>query len=358
MAACSRDTPFKVDKLKALQYFLAAAQTGSLSAAARQQGVSLQAVAKLVGALEAQVGATLFQRGSRGLKLTSEGVQYAEACAPLLEQLQAADDGLRQTRQRPQGTLVVGGTPFFLQHCIVPALPAFHDSYPELTLDLRTVLHLDEAATKDCELLLLHGWFEAGDWVRRELPVMPHVTVATPAYWKAHGIPRHPRDLADHNCLCYRNPYGKLLDLWRYRQAGGQAGGLTSGPTLGESEAVEEVIVRGWLNSNHRDNLAELGLAGHGVMRVAHAAEHVNLASGRLVPVLLDWELMDPPPLALYFRAEQRRNSRLRVFADFVFACFSELAQLTSAKGQASVDRRPAWHRGSGRRASSWLTHR
>lgn len=339
-----------MDKLKALQYFLAAAQTGSLSAAARQQGVSLQAVAKLVGALEAQVGTSLFQRGSRGLTLTSDGVQYAEACAPLLQQLQAADDGLRHARQRPQGTLIVGGTPFILQHCIVPALPVFHDTWPELTLDLRNVAQLDGPDAKDCDLLLLHGWYEANDWVRRELPVMPHVTVATPAYWKSHGIPRHPRDLAQHTCLCFRNPYGKLLDLWRYRQAGSQA--------EGQDDVIEEVIVRGWLSSNHRDNLTELVLAGRGVMRVSHAVEHVNLTSGRLTPVLLDWELMDPAPLALYFRAEQRRTSRVRVFADFVQACCDELAQQTSAKGQASVDRRPAWHLGRGRSASSWLTHR
>jgi DNA-binding transcriptional LysR family regulator len=273
-------------------------------------------------------------------------VQYAEACSPLLAQLQAADEGLRQARQRPQGTLVVGGTPFLLQHCIVPALPAFHASYPDLTLDLRAVLHLEESATKDCDLLLLHGWFEAGSWVRRELPVMAQVTAATPAYWQRNGIPRHPRDLAGHTCLSYRNPYGKLLDLWRYRQTGAQG------------EVVEEVVVRGWLNSNHRDNLLELALADGGVMRIAYATAQADLASGRLVPVLLDWELMDPPPLAMYFRPELRRTLRLRVFADFVASHCAELAKVTSAKGQASVDGRPAWHHGNSRRASSWLAHR
>lgn len=335
-----------MDKLKALQYFIAAAQTGSLSGAARQQGVTLQAVAKLVAALEAQLGATLFQRGSRGLTLTADDAQYADACAPLLAQLQAADDGLRQARQRPQGTLVVGGTPFFLQHCIVPALPAFHDSYPDLTLDLRSIVHLDEAAARDCDLLVLHGWFEAGDWVRRELPVMPQVTAAAPAYWKRFGVPRHPRDLAEHHCLCYRNPYGKLLDLWGYRQAGAHG------------EVIEQVVVRGWLQSNHRDHLLELALAGGGVMRIAQASAHVDPARGLLAPALLDWEVMDPPPLALYFRPEQRRTQRLRVFADFVTACCAELARATSAAGQSSVDQRPGWHHGSSRRASSWLTHR
>lgn len=335
-----------MDKLRAIQYFLAAAQTGSLSAAARQQGVTLQAVAKLVGALEALLGTTLFQRGSRGLRLTADGTQYAESCAPLLAQLQAADEGLRQARQRPQGTLVVGGTPFLLQHCIVPALPAFHANYPDLALDLRAVLHLDEAAAKGCDLLLLHGWFEAGSWVRKELPVMAQVTVATPAYWRRHGMPLHPKELADHNCLSYRNPYGKLLDLWRYRQTG------THG------EVTQEVIVKGWLNSNHRDNLLVLALADGGVMRIASATAQADLASGRLVPVLLDWELMDPPPLAMYFRPEMRRTLRLRVFADFAALQCTELARVANAKGHASVDGRPAWHHGNSRHASSWLSHR
>lgn len=335
-----------MDKLKAIQYFLAAAQTGSLSAAARQQDVSLQAVAKLVGALETQLGTVLFRRGNRGLELTADGVQYADACAPLLAQLQIAEDELRQTRQRPQGTLVVGGTPFLVQHCIVPALNAFHANYPELSLDLRGILHLNEAAAQACDLLVLHGWFEAGAWVRRELPVMPQVTVATPSYWKRYGMPRLPSDLAEHNCLCYRNPYGKLLDLWRYRQASQQG------------EVIEQVVVRGWLNSNHRDNLLALTLADGGVMRIAYASAQADLASGRLVPVLLDWEMMDPPPLAIYFKPELRRTLRLRVLADFVATQCTELAKMTTAQGQSSVENRPAWHRGNSRRASSWLTDR
>ncbi|MBK9132914.1 MAG: hypothetical protein IPM15_00765 [Betaproteobacteria bacterium] len=73
----------------------------------------------------------------------------------------------------------------------MPALPAFHATCPDLALDLRAVLHLEEAAARDCELLLLHGWFEAGSWVRRELPVMPQVTAATSEYWKRHGMPQH-----------------------------------------------------------------------------------------------------------------------------------------------------------------------
>jgi LysR family transcriptional regulator for bpeEF and oprC len=192
---------------------------------------------------------------------------------------------------------------------------------------------------------MLHGWFEAGSWVRRELPVMAQVTAATPEYWKRCGFPRHPRDLADHNCLSYRNPYGKLLDLWRYRSRGRKA------------MLSKRWWCKGWLNSNHRDNLLALALDHGGVMRIAYATAQADLASGRLVPALLDWEMMDPPPLAMYFRPELRRRC----------ACASsptspprtaELARLTDAKGQASVDGRPAWHHGNSRRASTWLSHR
>jgi hypothetical protein len=95
-------------------------------------------------------------------------------------------------------------------------------------------LHLEEAAAKDCDLLLLHGWFEAGSWVRRELPVMAQVTAATPEYWKRQRLFLATRATSpDHNCLSYRNPYGKLLDLWRYRQTGPQG------------DVVEEVVVQG-----------------------------------------------------------------------------------------------------------------
>jgi LysR family transcriptional regulator for bpeEF and oprC len=105
------------------------------------QGVTLQAVAKLVSALEVR---------TRSHSCSSAAV--ADFNSPLMvrstpkpaprcwRNCRRPTTGLRQARQRPQGTLVVGGTPFLIQHCIVPGLPSFHASYPDLTLDLRAVL--------------------------------------------------------------------------------------------------------------------------------------------------------------------------------------------------------------------------
>ena len=97
-----------MDKLRSLTYFLAAAESGSFSAAARQLGVSAAAVAKLVGALELSVGAKLFERHSHGLVLTAGGARYVESCRNAMTLLDEADAQLGAAAPSARGTVVVG----------------------------------------------------------------------------------------------------------------------------------------------------------------------------------------------------------------------------------------------------------
>ena len=97
-----------MDKLRALQYFIAAAEAGSLSGAARRLEVSVPAVGKMITALERDIGTTLVERTSRGLVVTADGRSYLDACRPLLEQLEAADAAVSKSGSKPRGTLVVG----------------------------------------------------------------------------------------------------------------------------------------------------------------------------------------------------------------------------------------------------------
>ena len=97
-----------MDKLRALQYFIAAADEGSLSGAARRLDISVPAVSKLITSLEKTLGASLFDRTVQGLTLTSNGEIYLEACQPLLDQLAVADEALRGAAANVRGTLVVG----------------------------------------------------------------------------------------------------------------------------------------------------------------------------------------------------------------------------------------------------------
>lgn len=327
-----------MDKLRALEYFVAAAQTGSFSGAARTQGVTLAAVAKLISALEKDLGTALFDRTSRGITLTADGVLYLDACRPALEQITAAGDAVRVTKGRPRGTVVVGAPPQLLRHCLIPSMPGFHALYPEIDIELRQVGRISEPAAQGVEVFILLGWQEPHDLVSKRLTIPRSLICASPAYWDKHGVPATPQDLKNHIAITYKNPDGVLLDHWRFSK----------------NNQVQEVSVPGWLSGNVRDSLLDAALGGAGVMRLPDITILDYLSEGRLVPVLTDWEVLDAPPINLLYRQNHRRIPRLRVFVDFVADVFSTLQKIADA-GETRVrsDSAPRWYRRNSVRAST-----
>lgn len=316
-----------MDKLRALQYFVTAAEERSFTGAARRLEVSVPAIAKLVTALERHLDASLFDRSAQGLALTADGQCYLESCRPLLEQLAAADEALGAASSRPRGTLVIGAPAFLAQHCIVPSLPWFHARYPDIRIDIRSVDQNPEASALD--VLLVLGWPRQPDLVHRRIGQMQLLTCAAPGYWAAHGMPRHPRDLKRHHCLLFRNPAGTTLDLWQF-----QRGNETA-----------SVAVDGWLLSDHRDVVLDAAVAGEGIARLSDLTIRPYLQRGQLVPALLDWTMQDSPPINLLYRPNHRRIARVRLFIDFVTALFR---QLESERDGGIVPRHlappPQWH--------------
>lgn len=327
-----------MDKLRALQYFVAAAQARSFSGAARRLEVSVAAVARLVGTLEANLGASLFDRTAQGLRLTADGASYLEACRPLLDKLDAADEALRGAVARPRGTLVVGAPPILSQHCILPALPAFHARFPDIQVDVRTVDRPSAPGAEAAEVFVLYGWPQQPGLVQRRLANTRLLICASPAYWAAHGVPQRPRDLERHPCLLFRDQEGTVLDLWEHERRG-------------EREAA---AVSGWLVSSHRDVILDAAIAGLGVARFTDLTIRVPLQSGQLVPVLVDWESKHAPPISLFYRASQRRLPRVRLFADFVVELFRRLeAEREPALAVQVQAERPHWYRRRHARASA-----
>lgn len=326
-----------MDKLRALQYFRAAAELGSFAAAARRMEVSVPAVQKLVTALERSLGVVLFDRSAQGLALTASGESYLESCRPLLDELAAVDEAVQRSMQRPSGTLVLGAHAQLVHHFLLPALPRFHARHPDIQLDLRIINRMSDADADTVDVFLLHGWPEAGDLVHRRLGHARTMIVAAPDYWKTRGIPRHPRELADHVCMLMRNPFGILLDLWEFERG----------------DETCAVAVNGWLSSNGREVVLDAVLSGGGVGRFNELTTRGHLQSGRLVPVLLEWDVKGGPPVNLLYRANHRRTPRVRLFLDFVNALFNELDAENVPSPQRPVAERPHWHRRGYGRASS-----
>jgi DNA-binding transcriptional LysR family regulator len=327
-----------MDKLRALEYFVAAAGARSFSKAARTLEVTVPAMTRLVGELEKRLGVRLLDRSNRGLNLTADGARYLDTCRPLLQQLARADDELAGAAARPLGTLVVGSPSYLSEHCIVPALPEFRARHPEIDLDLRNI---DRAALPSggvADVLILFGWPDSRDWVQRRIAQTRMLVCAAPEYWRRHGMPQSPKELEAHTCFSYRDVEGTALDLWTYERDG----------------VRESAAVKGWLVSDHRDDLVRAVLAGTGVARFSDLTVQEHLRSGRLVPALADWESKESPPVNLLIRPAHRRLPRVQLFAEFAVQLFARLEAARWPRPAVKLPaERPSWYRHRRTRASA-----
>jgi DNA-binding transcriptional LysR family regulator len=327
-----------MDKLRALQYFVASAQSRSFTAAARSLNVSVPAIARLVGALEKSLGVSLLERSVHGITLTPDGTKYLEACKQLMEQLAAADEVLRGATVRPRGTLILGAPPILSQHCILPALPVFHLLYPDITIDIRNVDKPTSTEANATELMVLHGCPRQPDLVHRHLASSRLMICASPNYWATHDRPQTPKDLKNHQCLLFRDQEGTVIDFWEQEKDGSK----------------ESVTVSGWLVSSQRDVLLDAAIAGMGVVRITDLTAREPLNKGQLVPVLTEWESKQSPPISLLYRSNQRRIPRVKLFIEFLTDLFHQLESERSPSLVIKLEaERPHWYRRRHSRASA-----
>ena len=331
-----------MDKLRALEYFIAAAQGASLSAAARRHGVSVAAVAKLISALESELKVQLLERRRNGVVPTAAGTSYLEACTPVLRQLTDAEQKISAGASQLEGTVVVGIQPIIAQEVLTAALPRFYALYPDIQLDVRHFMRPMLEQVQGVDIMLVMGWPKgAEELVHRQLGATTFIVVASPAYWAAHGIPKHPAELERHNCLCIRTNVGSVMDLWRFQRG---------------DERVS-VSARGRLvvDNVHRDMVRDLAVAGVGVARLLdwHQRPGGEVSRGLLLPVLGDWKPEDVPPINLLYPPRVRRIPRVRVFLDWVTQLFAEIEHERRRPYPATP--MPRWLKSHLRRASATL---
>ena len=329
-----------MDKLRALQYFVASAESSSFSGAARTLGVSVAAIAKLVNALESNLGIRLFERHAQGLGLTAGGASYLEACRPVLAQLADADEQARARTAQARGTVVVGVQPVIAQECLTAALPRFAAMYPEIQLDIRYFMRVSEEQVRGVDAFLVLGWpAQAGDLVHRRLGATSFVVCASPSYWATHGMPEHPNDLAHHNCLCIRSNHGSVMDLWHFKRGDEAVSVAASGSVV--------------VDNAHRDMVRDLIIAGVGVARIVdwHKRQGREIANGLLVAALTDWEISEVPPVNLLYPPSVRRIPRVRLFLDFATQLFRDIELQREVHTPATS--RPGWVKSWRPRASA-----
>ena len=297
-----------MDKLRAIQYFNRAAESGSLAAAARSLGVSTPAVSALLAALERSLNVRLFNRTSRGLSLTTEGERYYLTSRRIASELADIEHLLRAGGSKPRGTLVIGMRQSVGEHCVMPRITRFLVQFPDVDLVMRSVLTGD-VERENIDIAVLVGWPPEGDLIARHLAQTRHVVCASPEYWRVAGIPQRPEDLQHHHCLIFRNDEGVLVDRWSFSK--------------NEEHCSVDVGTR--LTADNRGWLDIAAVEGAGVMRVTDLTSGSLLSSGKLVPVLSDWNSVEAPTIYALYPRRLRHSKIARLFLDFLTEVFAEI---------------------------------
>ena len=291
------------DALQEMAVFSKVVAAGSLSAAARELGLSPALVSRRLAALESRLGVRLINRTTRSLNLTVEGTRYYDACTRVLAEIEEADAEVSVGRVDPQGALKVALPASFGHRHVAPLVPQFAARYPKVELALslsdRTVNIMDEGF----DLAVCIADLQDSSLAARRLAPNRRVVCASPAYLAAHGTPRTPEELARHNCLTARDFTGN----WDYKTPDGRAG---------------SVRVTGRYCCDNWEVLREWALAGLGVALKSTWDVYRELKDGSLVALLPGYVFHSD--VAIYAVYPHRRflPAKTRVFIEFLAQSF------------------------------------
>ncbi|KAF1018689.1 MAG: HTH-type transcriptional regulator DmlR [Paracidovorax wautersii] len=187
-----------MDKLKQLETLVAVAARGSLTAAARAEGVAPAVIGRRLDALEARLGVKLLVRTTRRITLTPEGSAFVEDCQRLLADLDHAETSVSAGSVQARGHLRVTAPAGFGRQHVAPLVPRFRALHPEVTLSLNLSDRVIDIATEGYDCAVRVGDLPDSSLVSTRLADNRRLCVATPAYLRQHGTPQRPAELAQH----------------------------------------------------------------------------------------------------------------------------------------------------------------
>lgn len=301
-----------MDWLQPMRIFVAVVQNGSLSSAGRSLGLSPASVSRHVSALERSLGCRLINRSSRRLTLTEAGELYYGKVEQILHQVADANASVAELQKIPRGTLRVHSRMLVGHLIVVPALPRFLASHPELRVDLLLSNSTADLVERNIDVDIRIGKLVDSSLVARRLASAERVLCATPGYLAAHAPITAPRDLGAHNCLTYRINVGQTV--WRF---------------IAADDTMQEVQVVGSLQSDNGLALLNATLAGVGVALMPDWAVGEAIAEGRLRRLLPEFRIshieFDNGVYAVYQRSHM--SAKVRAFVDFLDATFKARAR-------------------------------
>jgi DNA-binding transcriptional LysR family regulator len=290
-----------MDRLTSMEIFVRVAEAGSFAAVAGRRSISATMVGKHIAALEERLGGRLLHRTTRRQSLTDLGREYYQASKQILAQVAEADAGATALTTTPRGLLRVNAPVSLGTSILAPALAEYLARCPEVDVELHLDDRVVDLAEEGYDAAIRIGPLADSRLVARPLGPYRLIPCASPAYLAAHGTPRRPRDLAEHNCLGFT--HWAEGDEWPF-----------VGPT-GE----ERIAVKGRLRASNGQALRMAALRGLGIILQPEPLLAEDLASGSLVRLLPAFQ-GPSRPMHLVFLQQRRLTPKVRSFIEFVVA--------------------------------------
>ncbi|WP_137938459.1 LysR family transcriptional regulator [Chitinivorax sp. B] len=302
-----------MDNLTDIRLFLDATNLGSFSAAGRKHGVSPAAASACIQRMEAALGARLFERTTRQLRLTEEGQLYRDYCQQALDLLTEAEQQLQAGQQLVQGMVRISAPSDLGRNLLMRFLDEFHQLYPNVRFALQLSDSQANLVGDDIDLAIRYGQPRDSTLVARPLAPNRRVVIVAPDAVERLGRPATPQALAQLPCLVLVTAAGPMND-WGYAQDG----------------VLQSVRLTRYQESNDGEIIRKWAIQGAGYARKSLLDVADDLREGRLQTVLDDYFIESTPLNALYQQG-RFQPPRVRLLIEFLQARFetvvSELRQ-------------------------------
>ena len=266
-----------MDQLKAIECFIAVADSGSFSKAASKLGLPVSSVSRQVTALESMLKAELLFRSTRQIRLTEAGQLYLSHCQDISERLSHARALVNSYQSEPSGTLTISAMTSFGERILVPLIEIFQQRYPQVLVDAEFSDEVQDLTLKGIDLCFRGGPLPDKRLVAHKVMENQFYLCASPSYIERYGCPQTPEELEQHKAIYYRGPNGRI-PWW-------------VADHLGHRQCRPETV----LVTNSSGLLINNILTGRGLCLLPGWALKPYLQEGRLVRI----DMVNPPRISL-----------------------------------------------------------
>ena len=298
-----------MDKLKQLESFVSVATRGSLTAAAKAEGVAPAIMGRRLDALEERLGVKLLMRTTRRISLTHEGSAFLEDCQRLLADVANAEASVSAGGVKASGHLRITAPAGFGRRHVAPLVPRYRELHGDVTISLNLSDRVVDLAGEGFDCAVRVGDLPDSSLVSVRLADNRRLCVATPAFLAQHGTPRHPNELVRFACLTLSSDASQTRG-WAFRLPKGDAHEVVHLKPGGPLDCSDGQVLHDWC-------LAGFGIAWRSTWEVES-----EIAGGRLVEVLAEFAA---PANGIYAVFPQRKHLplRVRLWIDFLKDSYS-----------------------------------